>query len=315
MIINTGCRTDTVQYYSKWLLKRFEEGYVMSRNPIYPDIVTRYELSPDKVDCVVFCSKDYSPILTEINKITDRFNTYFYYTITAYGKDVEPRVPEIYKSIETLKKLSKKVGKKRLAWRYDPILLTSKYTVEKHIETFEKMAREITPYVDRCIFSFVEMYKKLEYNMPEIIPFTVGDKQKLLFEMGNIARKNFLYLQSCALDEDLSLYGIHTSGCMTLDILGKANNVEFKEMKHIGSRAGCKCAETRGIGDYNTCPNGCKYCYANKNYKRAVENYRLHDPNSPLLLGNIKSRDTVKNAVQKSFIKTSSEYEQLAFEF
>ncbi|WP_050738260.1 DUF1848 family protein [[Mannheimia] succiniciproducens] len=93
MIINTGGRTDTVHYYSKWLLKRFEEGYVLSRNPLFPNKVTRYELTPETVDCVVFCSKNYRLILPDLHKITDRFNTYFHYTITAYGKDIEPGVP------------------------------------------------------------------------------------------------------------------------------------------------------------------------------------------------------------------------------
>ena len=124
MIINTGGRTDTVQYYTKWLLKRFEEGYVYSRNPLFPNKVTRYELTPDKVDCVEFCSKNYEPILQDLHLITERFHTHFHYTITAYGKDIEPGVPSIEESIATLKKLSQIVGKKRLVWRYDPVLLT-----------------------------------------------------------------------------------------------------------------------------------------------------------------------------------------------
>lgn len=93
MIINTGGRTDTVQYYPEWLLRRFSEGYVLSRNPLFPTKVTRYELTPDKVDCVVFCSKNYIHILPRLHEITDRFNAYFHYTITAYGKEIEPGVP------------------------------------------------------------------------------------------------------------------------------------------------------------------------------------------------------------------------------
>ena len=101
MIINTGGRTDTVQYYTKWLLRRFSEGYVLVRNPLFPHKVNRYELTPDKVDCVVFCSKNYKPILPHLHEITDRFNTYFHYTITAYGRDVEPGVPSIRESMDT----------------------------------------------------------------------------------------------------------------------------------------------------------------------------------------------------------------------
>ena len=179
MILNTGGRTDTVQYYTEWLLRRFEEGYVLTRNPLFPSKVQRYELSPDKVDCVVFCSKNYRPILPRLREITDSFPTYFHYTITAYGKDIEPGVSSIKESMETLIDLSRLVGKQRIAWRYDPVLLTKEYTMERHLETFEEMAGVLAPYIDRCIFSFVEMYKKLETNMPELIPLSQEDMNTL----------------------------------------------------------------------------------------------------------------------------------------
>ncbi len=179
MILNTGARTDTVQYFTPWLLKRFQEGYVYTRNPLFPHKVTRYELSPDKIDAVMFCSKNYAPILPRLREITDKYRTYFHYTITAYGKDVEPGVPSVEDSMQTLAELEKIVGREKIAWRYDPVLLTGKYTVERHIETFARMAEKLAPHVDRCIFSFVEMYKKLEYNMPELIPLTQATKTAL----------------------------------------------------------------------------------------------------------------------------------------
>lgn len=141
MIINTGGRTDTVQYYTDWLLRRFAEGYVLVRNPRFPEKVTRYELDPSVVDCVVFCSKNYAPILPRLHEITDRFSTYFFYTITAYGHDVEPGVPDIDASIETLIELERIVGRERIAWRYDPVLLSERYTTEVHRHTFDHMAR------------------------------------------------------------------------------------------------------------------------------------------------------------------------------
>ena len=156
-----------MQYYSEWLLNRFREGYVLSRNPLFPNLINRIELTPETIDVVVFCSKDYAPILDRLHEISDRFNCYYHYTITAYGTDIEPRVPSIEQSIETCKRLAAMVGKEKIAWRYDPVLLTDSYTIERHLETFDRMARELTPYVSRCIFSFVEMYKKLEVNMPE----------------------------------------------------------------------------------------------------------------------------------------------------
>lgn len=221
MIINTGGRTDTVQHYTEWLLKRFSEGYVLSRNPLFPNKVVRYELTPDKVDCVVFCSKDYRPILPRLHEITDRFNTYFHYTITAYGKDVEPGVPSIGDSIDTLVEFSEIVGKGRIARRYDPTLLIDRYTVEKHMEMFESMAKTIYTCVDRCIFSFVEMYRKLIHNMLEIIPILESQMDGIAKGLGNIASINSLKVQTDLWDQR-RLHKILDRGIRmhALDILG-----------------------------------------------------------------------------------------------
>ena len=302
MIINTGSRTDTVQYYSEWLLKRFQEGFVYSRNPLFLNKVTKYELNPEVVDCVIFCSKNYEPILGRLHEITDRFNTYFYYTITAYGKDIEPNVPSIEDSIETLIKLSEIVGAKRIAWRYDPILLTEKYTKNRHYETFDYMSEKLSPYIDRCIFSFVEMYKKLKTNMPEIILLTQEDKDEIAKNIGLIAQKNKILLQTCATLENYEKYNIIQSGCITAEILGTANGVTFSNIKHSGNRKGCRCMENRNIGDYDTCPNGCKYCYANQNPQIAKKNYEKHNIDSPLILGGLYPTDEISQGSQRSFL-------------
>ncbi|MFD0704032.1 DUF1848 domain-containing protein [Slackia equolifaciens] len=303
MIINTGGRTDTAQYYSEWLLRRFEEGYALSRNPLFPHKVSRLELSPDVVDCVVFCSKNYRPILPRLHEITDRFHSYCYYTITAYGRDVEPGVPPIAESIQTLKELSAIAGKQRVAWRYDPVLLTKAYTVERHLKTFDYMAARLTPHVDRCIFSFVEIYEKVKFNMPELVMLTEEHIEELARGFGEIAARYGLHLQTCGTNGDFSRYGIHPSGCMTLDVLGQANGVKFRDLKHKGMRHGCHCVEARDIGAYDSCPNGCKYCYANKDPRKAAENFKLHDPASPLLLGHVGPDDVITQSTQRSFLE------------
>lgn len=310
MIINTGGRTDTVQYYTDWLMHRFEEGYALTRNPLFPTKVNRYELDPKVVDCVVFCSKNYQPILPRLHEITDRFNTYFHYTITAYGRDIEPGVPPIDESMATLIELSQLVGHQRVSWRYDPVLLTRDYTIQRHLETFDRMARVLAPHIDRCIFSFVEMYKKLRFNMPELIPLSVEDMDELARGLGSIAATYGIRIQTCGTNGDFSRYGIQSSGCMTLDILGEANGVAFKNRKHKGMRQGCHCIESRDIGAYDTCLNGCKYCYANQTPQKAFENYKLHDPASPLLLGQVCPDDTVTQGVQKTFLAPGSKGER-----
>lgn len=305
MIINTGGRTDTVQYYSEWLLNRFAAGYVLARNPLFPNKVSCYELSPDKVDCVVFCSKNYRPILPRLHEITGRFPTYFYYTITAYGKEIEPGVPSIEESIETLVELSRLVGPQRLAWRYDPVLLTETYTIQRHLETFASMAQRLAPHIDRCIFSFVEMYKKLEVNMPELLPLSTQDMDALAKGLGGIAAEYGILLQTCGTNGDFSRYGIRPSGCMTLDILGRANGIVYKNRKHKGTRQGCHCIESRDIGAYDSCLNGCKYCYANKTPWKAFANFKLHDPASPMLLGDVQPGDSIQQAVQEPLKRLS----------
>lgn len=303
MILNTGARTDTAQYFSDWLLKRFEEGFVYTRNPLFPDKVTRYELSPDKIDAVLFCSKNYAPILPRIQEITSKYRTYFHYTITAYGKDVETGVPSIEESVKTLAELSKIAGKEKIAWRYDPVLLTQKYTIERHSETFRWLCGKLAPYIDRCIFSFVEIYKKLQVNMPELIPFSENDMNILAEILGKTAKEFGIRIQTCGTNGDFSRFGIEKSGCATLEILGNANNCEFRNLKHKGLRSGCRCIESRDIGAYDTCLNGCKYCYANKNPQKAFENYKLHNPDSPILLGELKPIDTIIQGNQQSFLK------------
>ncbi len=304
MILNISGRTDIVNYYSDWLFKRFKEGYVLSRNSLFPNSVRHYELTPDKIDCIIFGSKNYAPILDRIHQIAEKFNTYFYYTITAYGRDIEPGVPDIDTSINHLRALAAIVGAQRVAWRYDPILLTKDYTIAQHLDTFESIAKRLVGCIDRCIFSFVEMYKKHAINLPELIPITVEDMNEIARGLGRIAAKYGFVLQTCGPEENYARYGIETSGCVTLDILGSANNLQFRNLKHKGFRKGCHCIDSRDIGALNSCLNGCKYCYANKNAQLPRENYSLHDPCSPLLIGHLKPTDRLEPGSQKTFLKT-----------
>ena len=303
MIINVGGRTDIVNYYTPWLLNRLEEGYAYSRNPFARENVYKLSLKPEDVDCLLFCSKNYQPILKHIGGIDEKYNILCNYTITAYDKDIEPKVPSINQSIKTLKRLSDIVGVNKILWRYDPILLSEKYTVEKHLETFEYMAEKISPFVYRCIFSFVDMYKKVEENMPEIIPFTDEDKVKLLKGIGEISKKYNLYTQTCATNESYERYGIHAAGCTTREILEQAHNVVYKNVKGTGIRENCQCIPSRDIGAYNSCLSECKYCYANRKPDIPKKVIKMHDEKSPLLLGQLKENDRLIGTKIISYIE------------
>ncbi len=292
-----------MQYYTPWLVNRFRAGFVYVRNPLFPNKISKYDLRPGYVDAVLFCSKNYQPILPYIDEFTKHCNTYFHYTITAYGKDIEPGVPSIDESIETLKALSKAVGRERVAWRYDPVLLTDRYTAETHEFTFNYIAERVHQYIDRCIFNFVEMYRKLERNMPELVKISDEEKDRLAAMLGRAAAEHGIYIQTCGANGDYTRYGIQQSGCATLDIIGKANGVSFRNVKHKGMRNGCHCIESRDIGTYDTCPNGCRYCYANRRPEIAVKNYRNHDPDSPILCDTIKDSDIITESKAHTYLK------------
>ena len=177
MFINASGRTDIAACYSQWFMNRIREGSVYSRNPLFPDKVSKYRLTPDVVDCILFCTKNPEPMLKYVPELRERgFSLFFYVTITSYGKDMEPRVPEYHKVMESFKTLSEKIGQSSVCWRYDPILITSKYTVEHHLKCFEEMTRELAPWSEFCVFSFVERYKKLTSTFPELQSVTFQEK-------------------------------------------------------------------------------------------------------------------------------------------
>lgn len=311
MIINVGGRTDIVNYYTPWFIKRLDEGYVYTRNPYNRKQLTKYDLSRKKVDAIIFCSKNYRPILEHMPEINRKYPLYCHYTITAYGEDVEPKVPSIDESIGILKELSEIVGVKKVAWRYDPILLTGKYTIDTHLETFEYMASELHDSVSTCIFSFVDMYNKVYRNMPEIIELDEFDKEDLLVGLSRIAKRYDMPLQSCAVGKEYSKYGIVNSGCITSRILEESNDIVFKNIKHRGSRKGCTCMPWRDIGEYDTCLNACKYCYANRRPNIADKNFKKHNPDSPILVGYVNRDDKINNAKQVSFLKKDMSQQRL----
>ncbi len=304
MFINVGARTDITNYYSEWLMNRIREGCVLSRNPFAPNKVYRYALSPNVVDCILFCTKNPEPILDKIDEIRSRgFHVFFFVTITSYGKDIEPGVPDYHQVIKSFQQLSSIVGKNNICWRYDPIFIAEKYGIEHHMKCFEEMAREISPCTNFCIFSFVQMYQKLAYTFPELRPVSEKDKKILLTEMGKIAKKYHLRLQSCGDGNDYTAYGIARSGCITAPIIEKAIGQKLKSIRPKPFRQGCGCLPYSDIGAYNTCPSGCHYCYATKDTALAAESWRRHNPFSPLLNGELLPGDEIIQAKQESFLE------------
>ena len=216
---------------------------------------------------------------------------------------MEPDIPTIDESIHTLLALSKTVGKRRVAWRYDPVLITEKYTMARHFDTFEYILSRIHSSIDRCIFNFVEMFATIQKRMPEIIPLTPHQKRQLAEGFGKIAKKFSVPIQTCGSRNDYADYGVLSSGCTTLSILAEANGCVFQNVKHNGMKRTCRCIESRDLGWYDTCPSFCKYCNANHHPELVKEHFLLHDEASPLLIGTLQATDRLSNGTQISYLK------------
>ena len=174
MIISASRRTDIPAYYADWFCNRIREGYVCVRNPMNFHQVSRIDLSPDVVDGIVFWTKNPLPLMARLEELRG-YTFYFQFTLTPYGKDVEPCVPSKNDVIlPAFQELSRRVGPERVIWRYDPILFTNRYTMDYHITFFSQLARRLEGYTRKCIISFVDLYRNTQTNMKGLgfVPLT-----------------------------------------------------------------------------------------------------------------------------------------------
>ncbi|MDO4304875.1 MAG: DUF1848 domain-containing protein [Bacillota bacterium] len=302
MIINTGSRTDIPAYYSEWFYNRIKEGYVLTRNPYYPEQVSKYRLDPEVVDVICFCTKNPEPMLKRLNELKD-FKQLWFVTITPYGKEIEPGVPKKDEVIASFQRLSDLVGVKAISWRYDPIFITERYSLDFHIRRFERMAERLQGYVDNCVISFIDLYEKTKRNFPEVRNVCREERETIGREFAEIGKRYGIAIRSCCEGTELEKYGVDISGCMTKAVVERAigSNLCIPKGKRP-ARESCNCLLGNDIGMYNTCAHGCIYCYANYDMKTVAGNMRLHDPFSPFLTGGFRKGDCVKEVKQETYI-------------
>ncbi len=302
MIISASRRTDIPSYYSDWFFSRIKEGYVYVRNPMNIHKISKISLSPDIVDGIVFWTKNPTPMIERLNEINN-YPYYFQFTLNAYGKDVERNIPSKNDIIiPSFQKLSKQIGKDRVVWRYDPIFLNEKYTIEYHCKYFEILASKLHKFTDKCTVSFIDYYPKTERNMKQlqIASITMQQKLELMEKISSIADNYDLQIDTCAEEIDVHKFGFTHSHCIDKELLEKIIGCTLDVKKDKNQRIECGCFESIDIGMYNTCKNGCLYCYANYNSEIAQNQYTKHINTSPLLCGEIEEIDEIKERVVKS---------------
>ncbi|MHB1377178.1 MAG: DUF1848 domain-containing protein, partial [Candidatus Humimicrobiaceae bacterium] len=264
--------------------------------------------SKEEIDCIVLWTKDPSKILKKIDQLNTYVkNYYFQITINGYPKEIEKNVPPLETAINSFIDLSKKIGKEKVIWRYDPIILSDELDAAYHIEKFNKIAKKLNGYTKRCVISFLDVYSRTAKNLSHINYKDISENDmrdigKKISESIKINNYDFEVF-TCSEKMDLEEYGIKNGKCIDDKLVSEIFNIEISSKKDKTQREECGCVKSRDIGEYNTCGNGCLYCYANFNDALRAKNIELHNPDSPLIFGIIdESKDRIvdKTNVQKS---------------
>lgn len=304
MIISASRRTDIPAFYNQWFFNRLKQGFVMVRNPMNPQLVSKISLNPQLIDCIVFWTKNPQNMMKHLDQLKD-YHYYFLFTITSYGPELEKYLPPKDEVIETFIELSCKIGKEKLIWRYDPVLITDTIDEEYHYYHFEYIARKLHPYTERCIISFLDMYKKCERNLKgfNIKELDTGEMVQLAGRLNQVAERCNIEMVTCAEEVDLSPQGISHGKCIDDQLISRITgaNLEVKKDKH--QRKTCRCVESIDIGAYNTCCHMCLYCYANSDARVVQKNITRHHYESPLLLGKLSPGDKIVERKFESFKK------------
>lgn len=295
MILSASRRTDIPAFFSEWFFKRIEEGFVLVRNPFNRQQVSKIVLSPDLIDCIVFWTKNPSESFIEKLPRLDElgYKYYFQFTLTSYDQTIEINVPSKKEVIEKFRRISERVGRERIIWRYDPILLSGHFDMEYHKKYFEYLARVLSPYTEKCIISFLDFYPKIEkvLSAQGVSRMTPEEMTELAIIISSIAASYNLKVESCCEEIDLSQFGIPKSHCIDGGLIQKitGKDIGFKQDKN--QRAGCGCVSSVDIGVYNSCRHNCIYCYANRSCDVQISDY---DEDSPLLCSKLLGDDIIR---------------------
>lgn len=296
MIISASRRTDIPAFYGKWMINRLTEGFAMVRNPFNFHMVSKIKLSPDIVECIVFWSKNPAPFIKYLDIIDNSgYKYYFHFTLTPYDKKIENGLPDKSELLATFKKLSKKIGREKIIWRYDPILIADGIDCGYHIKNFEHIAGELAGYTDKCVISFIDMYKTIQSKISgsEIRKLNNHEINAIAAAFSQISLKYGIQILTCAEEVDLSAYNIAHSKCIDAELISRITGHELKIPHDKHQRKFCGCAESVDIGSYGTCLHNCVYCYANGGKIPMHNKIRVHDENSPLIFGSITYADII----------------------
>ncbi len=325
IIVSASRSTDIPAFYADWFFHRLKVGYSAWTNPF--NGVMSY-VSYQETRFIVFWSKNPRPLLNHLDYLEERnIGCYIQYTLNDYEKEkLEQGVPALQQRIDTFKQLVEKLGKGRVIWRFDPLILTDNISIDTLLTKIEHIGDQLQGYTDKLVFSYADIlsYRKVKANLYKShIPYHEWTEPQMLeFAKGlSVLNKKWGYtLATCGEKVDLKKqFGIDRNHCVD-DVLiirlayeDKAL-MDFLKVKAFpmpvpnlfgeseplpedaiilpnntyathgdnrdkGQRLFCGCIVSKDIGEYNTCPHLCEYCYANATKQLALQNWDCHKAN------------------------------------
>lgn len=308
VIVSASRSTDIPAFYAKWFINRLKAGYCVWYNPFNQQPMY---VSFKNTKAVVFWSKNPKPLIPYLSELDNRgIHYYFQFTLNDYeNEQFEPNVLSVEKRIEIFKELSEKIGKERVIWRFDPLIMNDRIGIDELLKKTEKIGNQLKGYTEKLVFSFADIgniYKKVENNLKRLnINYTEFTPQTMIKYAKGLQELNsdwHFSLATCAEQIDLEQYGIEHNRCIDGELMKRifAEDADFVyylsygkipeknslfpveisskkvNLKDKGQRKICGCMISKDIGMYNTCPYFCVYCYANTS-KETVEKNRKSD--------------------------------------
>ncbi len=311
VIISASRATDIPAFYADWFMHRLKIGYIKWTNPFNN---APLHVSFRNARVFVFWSKNPKPMLKHLDYLKEQnLNYYFQYTLNDYDKTIEKNVPPLQSRIETFIELSEKIGKEKVVWRFDPLLLTKEIGTEELLRKIENIGNQLKNHTQKFGFSFADIsaYRKVQTNMDKAqIPYIEFDTPSMETLAAGIQQLNKAWnfdVGTCSEKIDLEKFGITHNKCVDDDLMIKLfakdkilmdflgykpptlqtslfsqnidNEPDKPNLKDKGQRELCGCIMSKDIGQYNTCPHLCEYCYANTSKETAMQNFKLHSQN------------------------------------
>ncbi|GHV31168.1 hypothetical protein FACS1894177_05110 [Bacteroidia bacterium] len=309
VIISASRSTDIPAFYADWFFNRLEKGYSAWTNPF--NGVKSY-VSYKHTQLIVFWSKNPKPLLEYLPILKGKnIDTYIQYTLNDYVKEeLEKGVPSLQERIDTFKRLVDAAGFGKVIWRFDPMIQTDKISKDDLLKKAENIGNQLKGYTEKMVFSYADIlsYRKVKANLEKnninYIEFSEADMDYLAQGLARLNETWHFTLATCGEKIDLGKYNIKHNKCVDDDLMikyfphnkalmdflgvkiitGDLFGIETKmtrqpTKKDGGQRQFCGCMASKDIGEYNTCPHLCEYCYANASKETALENWQQHKQN------------------------------------